>query len=93
MSKLVRQGPYTVNYVATGRTEQVKEGPGILHAIVVGVTAAGAIDVIDGISGTTANIASLKASIAEGVYTFDVAFSVGLRVITAAASNITILYQ
>lgn len=82
-----------MNYIATARTEQVKEGPGILHAVIIGTTAAGTIDIIDSVSGSTPIIASFKASVAEKAYVFDVAFSTGLKVTSGANSLITILYQ
>lgn len=83
---------YLYNYISTATTTQVKIGAGILHAIVIGETAAGAISVIDNTAGSTVNIAELKASIVEGTYTFNCKFAAGLRIITAGASKITILY-
>lgn len=93
MSSLVRIGPFASNYITTATSTQVKTGPGILHAIVLGETAAGAISVIDGTSGSTANIATLKASIVEGTYVFNANFSAGLRIVTAGASKLTVLYE
>lgn len=82
------------NYISTATTTQVKTGPGKLHAIVIGETAAGAISIIDGTTGTTANIGVLKASIAEGTYKFENCnFSAGLRIVTAGASKITVIYS
>lgn len=62
---------------------------GVLHSIVVNTTAAGAVTVSDQ-SGT---IAILKASVAEGTYLYDVAFVGFLKVVTAAASDLTIAYK
>lgn len=62
---------------------------GILHSIVVGETAGGAITVSD----NTNTIAVLKASIPEGVYLFDVAWVGFLKVVTAGASKITVCYK
>lgn len=84
---------YKSAYISTATTTQVKTGAGVLHAIVIGETAAGAISIIDNTTGTTVNLGLLKASIAEGTYTFDVAFSAGLRIITAGASKITVIYR
>ena len=80
-------------YISSATTTQVKTGAGVLHSIVVGETAAGAISIIDNTSGSTVNIGTLKASIVEGTYVFDVAFSAGLRIITAGASKITVVYR
>lgn len=84
------QMEYKPTNITTGTTTQVATGKGILHNIVVGTTAAGAISIIDGIAGSTANIGTLKASITEGTYTFNCTFAKGLRIITAAASDITV---
>lgn len=82
------------NYISSATTTQVKTGPGKLHAIVVGTTAAGTIGIIDGTSGTTVNIGELAASIAQGTYLFpDCSFSQGLRIVTGAASKITVIYS
>jgi len=84
---------YQAAYISTATTTQVKTGAGVLHAIVVGETAAGAISVIDNTTGSTVNIGQLKASIVEGTYVFNTAFSAGLRIITAGASKITVVYR
>lgn len=83
----------SVAYISSATTTQVKTGAGTLIAIVVGETAAGAISIIDNTSGSTVNIGTLKASIVEGTYTFNAPFATGLRIITAAASKITVIYQ
>jgi hypothetical protein len=67
----------------------VAEGNGVLHALVVTETAAGAINVTDA-SGT---IAVLKASIAEGTYRFEAAYSGFLRVEPQAASKVTVVHS
>jgi len=82
---------YQYNYINSATTTQVATGPGVLHAIVVGETSASSIAVIDGTSGTTASIATLKASIAEGSYGFGANFNSGLRIVTGA-SKVTVVY-
>jgi hypothetical protein len=67
----------------------VFDGPGQLGAIVVNTTAAGTISLADA-AGT---FAVLKASIAEGVYRFDVDVAGFLRVTLAAASDITVIHS
>lgn len=84
---------YKVAYISTATTTQVDTGQGQLVAIVVGETAAGAISIIDDTSGSTVNIGTLKASIAEGTYWFLAQYAVGLRIITAGASKITVIYS
>ena len=84
---------YRVKYISTATTTQVKTGAGSLIAIVVGETAAGSIKVVDNISGSTVNLAELKASIAEGTYEFGCQFTTGLRIITASSSKISVIYR
>lgn len=79
-------------YINTATTTQVKTGAGFLHCVTVNTTAAGTIGIIDNTSGTTVNIGQLKASVAENTYCYDVPFTTGLRIITGAASDITISY-
>lgn len=80
------------NYISSATTTQVKTGAGVLHALVLTETAAGAITVYDNVTSTGTPVAVLKASIVEGTYAFNVAFSTGLRVVTAGASKLTVSY-
>mgnify|MGYP003402570825 CR=1 FL=1 len=84
---------YKVEYIATATTTQVDTGMGQLIAIVVGETAAGAISIIDNTSGSTVNIGTLKASVVEGTYWFLTNYATGLRIITAGASKISVIYN
>jgi len=85
--------PYTHKYISTATTTAVKSGGGVLKSITVGETAAGAITVYDNTAGSGTTIAVLKASIVEGTYELNVAFTTGLTVVTAAASKITVSYR
>lgn len=84
---------YSYAYISTATTTQVKSGAGYLYAITVNTTAAGAISIIDNTSGSTVNIGSLKASVVEGTYFYNIPFGTGLRIITAGASDITVIYR
>lgn len=75
-------------YIATATTTVVKSGAGVLHSIVLGETAAGAITIYDNTAASGTIICVLKASIAEGSYLFDRPFAIGLTVVTAAASKL-----
>lgn len=84
---------YSYAYIDSATTTQVFTGACTLIAIVVGTTAAGAIQILDNTSGTTTNFAELQASILPGVYEFKAGFATGLRIITGAASKITVIYK
>jgi hypothetical protein len=72
--------------VGCDASQAVLDGPGTLHAVVVNSTAAGTVTLADS-KGT---IAVLKASIAEGTYTYDI--DVGFLTVTqTAASDITVI--
>jgi len=80
-------------YIATATTTQVRTGAGRLHRIVIGEDAAGSIKIIDGTSGSTTNLAELEASMPVGSYEFNCKFAAGLRIITAGATKITVVYS
>lgn len=80
-------------YISAIATTAIKASAGFLHAITVGETAAGAITVYDNTIGAGTIIAVLKASIVEQTFIFDVNFTVGLTIVTAAASKISVSYR
>ena len=84
---------YEKTHIATGTTTQVLTGQGILHYITVNTTAAGTIKVIDNTAGSTANVATLASNVAEGTYIFHCVMAAGIRIITAAASDITVVWS
>jgi hypothetical protein len=82
---------YNYKNITTNTTTLVKRGPGTLHSIVINTTAAGTITVYDSLAATGTVIATIAASPVIGsTFLYDVEFSVGLTIVTAAASNITV---
>ena len=77
-------------YISTATTTTVKSGTGRLHSITIGETAAGAITIYDNTAASGTIIAVLKASVAEQTFVFDVKFTTGLTIVTAAASKLTV---
>jgi hypothetical protein len=67
----------------------VIDSPGELRSIVVNTTAAGTITLAD----AGGIFAVLKASIAEGIYPFDVEIAGFLQVTLAAASDVTVVHS
>lgn len=78
--------------ITTNTTTLVKTGSGVLHSITVNTTSAGSIKIEDALTDTTPLIGTLKASVAEGTYRYDVAFTTGLNIVTAGASDITVAW-
>ena len=71
----------------------VKTGAGMLHAIVINKSANGTITVYDNTAGSGTKIATLKASVVENSYIYDLKFSNGLYVIPGAAVDVTYVYR
>lgn len=84
---------FSYSNITSATTTTVKSGAGFLHCITVNTTAAGAITVYDNTAGSGTKIGTLKSSIAENTYYFDVSFGTGLTIVTAAASDITVSYR
>lgn len=89
--KIERSHAY--NHISSATTTTAKSGAGILRSIVVNTTAAGTITVYDNTAGSGTVIAVLKASIVENSYIYDLAFTTGLTIVTAAASDLTVVYE
>lgn len=85
--------PLNATYISTATTTTVKSGKGNLAKIVLTETAAGAITVYDNTAGSGTIIAAFKASVVEGSYEFNCKFSVGLTIVTAAASKLTVVWE
>lgn len=83
---------YKYQYIDSATTTQVHTGKGKLIKIVLTETAAGTITIADSASASTPVIALLKASVIEGEYTFNVSVAAGIRIITGAASKLTVVY-
>jgi hypothetical protein len=85
------------NLIATSTdttSSLVNSGATFLHAIIVNTTAAGAVTIYDGVGPTTGTkVGTLKASVVEGTYTYNVPLSTGLTVTAASNSDITIVYK
>jgi len=85
---------YSFKYVSATGTTTIKEGRGKLHAIVVGKTTAGAIEIYDGVDGTSyTQLGELKASIGENSYVFDCNFAKGLYITNPGGSKITVVWR
>lgn len=81
---------FNSKYISSATTTTFGTKPtGVFHSIVIGETSAGAITVSDSV-GT---IAVLKASILEGEYSFDVAYTGYLTVVTDGASKLTVTWK
>lgn len=83
-------------YIAGAATTQVKTGRGRLRRIVLNKPVASAtIKLIDGTSGTTANLGTITNTTDVKPYflDFNLIFSQGLRIVTSGADDITVVYE
>lgn len=84
---------YRYAYIDSATTTQVHTGQGQLVRVIISETAAGAITIADSASSTTPVIVLFKASIVEGSYEVGINYFAGLRVVTAGASKVTLVYN
>lgn len=80
-------------YISTGTTTTVATGSGLLHTITVQGGTTGTIIIYDGPAANNLIIASFDTTNTPATYTFDVEFSVGLVVVTSAATKLTVSYS
>lgn len=75
---------------------QIFTGRGLLRAVVINTTAAGAINISDDLltatSGTSGNVGIIQASVLPQTLRYDISISKGLTIATTAASNVTICW-
>lgn len=80
--------------IASAVTTVIKSGAGTLKSITINTTAAGTITIYDNTSAAGNKIATIAASPAIGsVFHYDVKFDVGLTIVTAGASDITVSFD
>lgn len=85
---------YKYAHISSATTTQVAEGNCSLIGIVVNTTAAGAITIYDNVDTATTNIVGvIKASVSEGTLRYGIRLSQGLKIVTAGASDITVVYS
>ena len=80
-------------HINAAGTYVIKPGHGILHAVCINTTASAIITVYDNASAASGRIiAVFKSAIVEGTYFFDIPVTEGITVVTAGASDITVVF-
>ena len=79
-------------YVSLAGTVTPKSGTGVLRRLVVTGGTAGTIVLYDNTAASGNIIASFDSTVALAMYNFDVTFSVGLTVVTSAATKVSVVY-
>lgn len=85
---------FNYNNITTATTTVIKSGKGVLHNITINTTTAFAITIYDNTAASGTKIATIAASPAIGsTFKYDVAYTIGLTIVTAGASDITVSYN
>lgn len=79
--------------ISAAGTYVLRTGRCSLARIVVNTTAAGAITVYDNTAASGKKVATLKSNVVENTYNYEVELAKGLTVVTAAASDITVVFS
>lgn len=91
--------PLTTSYlnIATAVTTLVKTGAGMLGRVVINTkgTVASTITIYDALTATGTPIAIIDSLSLSGTFSYDIAFAIGLCIVTTgtAAPNITVTYN
>jgi hypothetical protein len=86
--------PQNYTNITTATTTTVKSGRGVLRSLVVNTTTAFAITIYDNTSAAGTKIATIAASAAVGTnFSYNVRFHTGLTIVTAGASDITVVWE
>ena len=90
-------GGYLYKNIKTGATTVVKSGAGTLHSVCINTkgTVASVITIYDNTTDNGNTIGKIDSLNLSGTYTYDVAFSTGLTIVTTGvlAPDITVSYK
>lgn len=94
--KLLTMG-FCKKTITTATTTLVKTGEGVLHAVIVNTkgTVASTVTVYDALTATGTPIAIIDSLNLSGTFSYDIAFTTGLTIVTTGtvAPNITVSYR
>lgn len=80
-------------HIATQTTTQVYTGTAVLKNITINTAAAGTVTVYDEIGSGTTKVIAIIAATAVGTYVYNIPVSAGIKVVTAAATDLTVTYS
>jgi hypothetical protein len=86
--------PYNYTNISTATTTLIKSGVGQLNTIVINNTAAATITIYDSLTASGTKIGTIAASPAIGMtFDYEIAFTIGLTIVTAGSSDITVSWS
>ena len=80
-------------HISTQTTTQVYTGTCVFKRITINTAAAGIITIYDEIGSGTTHVVAIIAATAVGSYEYNVPITRGLKVVTAAASDVTVCFS
>lgn len=80
-------------HIATGTTTQVYTGTAVLKNITINTAAAGIITIYDEVGSATTHVVAILAATAVGTYVYNLTCTRGIKVITAAATDLTVTFS
>ena len=92
MGSPVRNLPGRYVHIASATSTQVVTGRAVLRRIIINGGTAGLVTIVDGVSGSTPAVAII-ASTVVGSLAYDLELATGLRIVTAAATDVTVVYD
>lgn len=83
-----QQAGFSFTNITTSTTTTIKSGAGVLHLVNINAdgTVASATTVYDSLTGSGTKIATINSLALSGAFVYDVAFSIGLTVVTTGTS-------
>lgn len=87
---------FSYDNISTNATTTIKTGHGILHSVMINSRGSSStITVYDNTSGSGTKIATIDSTASIGQLIYDIAFSIGLTVVTSGLtpSDITVSYR
>lgn len=92
-NRLLTEQANSYTAISTAATTAVKTGAGLLHRIVVTGGTTGTITVYDNTAGSGTQILNFDTTSALASYEINARFSVGLTIVTSAATKLTVIYR
>jgi hypothetical protein len=85
--------PGRYNNIKTATTTTVKAGAGVLRRIVINTSVASTVTVYDSLTGSGTTIATIAASAPVADLEYGLTFDRGLTIVTAGASDLTVVFE
>jgi hypothetical protein len=94
MDNNIMHGTGTYYYISGNATNQVVSGQARLHSLTINKALTGTVKIIDGTSGTTANVATITNSSGPiGTLWYNCTMTKGILIVCSASEDITVVWK